>query len=67
MCRVNIGHLRVTVGHHWVTRGNHRLNIGLFRLTPGHLRVGKKGYLMVTVGQLKENLTELHIIVRTTG
>ena len=29
-----------------------------------------KGYLMVTVGQqgqLKENLTELHIIVRTTG
>ena len=35
----------------------------------GQLRVGK-GYLMVTVGQqgeLKENLTELHIIVRTTG
>ena len=34
----------------------------------GQLRVGK-GYLMVTVGQqgeLKENLTELHIIVRTT-
>ena len=31
----------------------------------GQLRVGK-GYLMVTVGQqglLKENLTELHIIV----
>ena len=32
----------------------------------GQLRVGK-GYLMVAVGQLKENLTELHIIVRTTG
>ena len=35
----------------------------------GQLRVGK-GYLMVTVGQqgyLKENLTQLHIIVRTTG
>ena len=35
----------------------------------GQLRVGK-GYFMVTVGQqgqLKENLTELHIIVRTTG
>ena len=35
----------------------------------GKLRVGKD-YLMVTVGQqgqLKENLTELHIIVRTTG
>ena len=35
----------------------------------GQLRVGK-GYLMVTVGQqgyLKENLTELHIIVRTIG
>ena len=35
----------------------------------GQLRVGK-GYLMVTIGQqgsLKENLTELHIIVRTTG
>ena len=35
----------------------------------GQLRVGK-GYIMVTVGQqgqLKENLTELHIIVRTTG
>ena len=35
----------------------------------GQLRVGK-GYLVVTVGQqgyLKENLTELHIIVRTTG
>ena len=35
----------------------------------GQLRVGK-GYLMVIVGQqgyLKENLTELHIIVRTTG
>ena len=35
----------------------------------GQLRVGK-GYLLVTVGQqgqLKENLTELHIIVRTTG
>ena len=35
----------------------------------GQLRVGK-GYLMVTVGQqgyLQENLTELHIIVRTTG
>ena len=35
----------------------------------GQLKVGK-GYFMVTVGQqglLKENLTELHIIVRTTG
>ena len=35
----------------------------------GKLRVGK-GYLMAIVGQqgkLKENLTELHIIVRTTG
>ena len=35
----------------------------------GQLRVGK-GYIMVTVGQqgeLKENITELHIIVRTTG
>ena len=35
----------------------------------GQLRVGK-GYLMVTLGQhgqLKENLNELHIIVRTTG
>ena len=48
-------------------------HIGQFRLTPGQLigqpRVGK-GYLMVTVGQqgyLKENLIELHIIVRTTG
>ena len=37
----------------------------------GQLRVGKGyDYLMVTIGQqgkLKENLTELHIIVRTTG
>ena len=38
-------------------------------LNSGQLRVGKV-YLMVTVGQqgvLKENLTEFHIIVRTTG
>ena len=38
-------------------------------MNSGQLRVGK-GYLMVTVGQqgyLKENLIELHIIVRTTG
>ena len=38
-------------------------------MNSGQLRVGK-GYIMVTVGQqgeLKENITELHIIVRTTG
>ena len=43
-----------------------RVNIGQFRLTPGHL-IGQLRFNFLSSSKLKENLTELHIIVRTTG